>query len=150
MEVQEATPSLLYTLNRDHVAAPAVLALADIRSEFIRRIRDHVRTWELRPVSVAVFGSMARGDGDVESDVDVFVVRPDQVDGEDVTWRKQVSDLSDAIARWSGNRASMIEVSVREARGMQDRLEPVVDELARDAVHIAGRPVADLLGGSIS
>jgi predicted nucleotidyltransferase len=144
---QEATPSLLYSLNRDHVAAPAVMALAQLRTEFFDRIRDQIGQWRIAPDSAAIFGSTARGDGSTESDVDVFLVRPDAVAEDDSEWRRQVAELSAAISRWSGNPASMIEISAVEAGGLSERQATIAEELHRDAVHLAGRPVADVLAG---
>jgi predicted nucleotidyltransferase len=147
VRAQEATPSMLYSLNRDHVAAPAVITLAGLRREFFHRIRDQIKRWSIEPASAAIFGSAARGDGSTESDVDVFLVRPDAVDEENAEWRWQVAELSAAISRWSGNPASVIEVSSPEASDLSERQATIAEELLRDAVHIAGRPVADVLSG---
>lgn len=147
VSVRDAGTARLYALNRDHVAAPAVLAMAGLRTALFDRIRTQVGSWRVSPVSALVFGSTARGDGDVESDVDVFLVRPDDVDADDPGWRAQVSDLSAAITSWTGNRASMIEVSVPEAQAIHDRNDPVASELVRDAVPVAGEPIADVLAG---
>ena len=145
--VQEATPSLLYSLNRDHVAAPPVMALARLRTEFFDRIRDQIARWRIAPHSAAIFGSAARGDGSTESDVDVFLVRPDAVDEDDTEWRRQVTELSAAITRWSGNSASLIEVSATEAAGLSERQATIAEELRRDAVIVAGHSLVDVLAG---
>lgn len=147
VEVQEAGPALLYRLNRDHLVAPLVEGLVNLRRELFDRIRHHVSGWAVPPVSVAVFGSTARGDGDANSDVDVFVVRPDGVDDDEPSWRQQISALSAAISRWTGNHARMIEASTTEARAMFARDEPIANELIRDAVPIAGDRLRDVLSG---
>lgn len=144
---QEATPSLLYVLNRDHVATQAVLALARIRTEFFDRIRNHIRQWGIVPVSAAIFGSAARGDGNTDSDVDVFIVRPDAVDEDDAEWRRQVAELSAAISRWSGNPASVIEVSAAEAVRLSERQATIAEELLRDGVNVAGGSLGSVLAG---
>jgi hypothetical protein len=150
VNVQEAGPALLYVLNREHLAAPLVESLAGLRAELFERIRRHIASWQVPPLSATVFGSAARGDGDISSDVDVFLVRPVAVDPDDLQWRRQVSELSTAIMRWTGNDASMIEVSARGARAMSERAEPVAVELVRDAVPLAGAPVADVLSGEVA
>ncbi|MGH3682087.1 MAG: nucleotidyltransferase domain-containing protein [Natronosporangium sp.] len=147
VSVQEAGNARLYALNRDHIAAPVVLAMTGLRGALFARIRTQLASWRVPPVSALVFGSTARGDGDVESDVDVFLVRPDDVDADAPGWRAQVSELSRAITRWTGNRASMIEVSVAEARAMHERDDPVAIELARDAVPMTGVPIGDVFSG---
>jgi predicted nucleotidyltransferase len=145
---QEATPSLLYSLNRDHVATPAVIALAQLRTEFFDRIRAEISQWRISPVSAAIFGSAARGDGSTESDIDVFLVRADEVDEDDSEWRGQVAELSAAISRWSGNPASVIEVSAAEAGGLSERQATIAEELLHDAVNVSGRSIADVLAGA--
>src|SRR4051794_10747130 len=41
---QEAGSALLYTLNREHLAAPAVAVLAGMRSDLVRRLRTEIET----------------------------------------------------------------------------------------------------------
>ena len=77
---QEAGRAILYVLNRDHLAFPAVESLAEMRSEFLRRMREAIAGWDVQPVHVALFGSAARGDGDVEADIDVLIVRPAEIE----------------------------------------------------------------------
>ena len=141
VDVVRAGPANLYTLNRDHVAAEAVVVLAALRARLIQRIRENLESWPVQPVAAAVFGSAARGDGMVESDVDVFVVRPDDVDAEDEIWSDLVDGLSQAIMRWSGNRASIIQATRGEIQQMVERGAPIVAELRRDAVALTKRPV---------
>lgn len=90
---QVAGRAYLHILNRDHVAAPAVQALAGLRGELLRRLRDTFAGWEPSPVHASMFGSAARADGDASSDIDLLVIRPKGVDAEDAAWRDQVHAL---------------------------------------------------------
>ena len=72
----------LYEFNRDHVAADAVIAAMGLRGKLFQRIKEKIEFWEIQPVSVAIFGSAARGDGNTESDIDVMIVRPNKMDKE--------------------------------------------------------------------
>lgn len=134
VDVVQAGGANLYTLNRDHVAADAVLVLTSLRQRLFERIRDHVAGWAVQSEGAAVFGSAARGDGTPESDVDLFVVRPEAVEADDGTWSDQVDDLARAIRRWSGNPASIIQATRREIQKMVERKAPIVEELRRDVV----------------
>ena len=49
----------LYTLNRAHLAAVHIQALAGLRSEFLQRILALLNTWEAPPAVAALFGSAA-------------------------------------------------------------------------------------------
>ncbi len=147
VRAREAGRAYLYTLNREHLAAPAVELLADVRAEFERRLRDEIGTWQIAPVHLSIFGSAARGDGDTASDIDVFVVRPRGVDVEDPCWREQLDQLSRHVLAWTGNHAGLSEVSQTDLRRLRRERPPVVGELGRDAITIAGPEAAELLRG---
>lgn len=143
---QDAPPASLYTLNRQHVAAPAVETLARIRTELLDRLRHAFSTWSISPVHASLFGSAARQDGDIDSDIDIFLVRPAGVDAEDATWGKQSQDLGDAILAWTGNHAGIIDFAEQDIGPMRDQSPPVLRELRQDGIDLAGTPLRELLG----
>jgi predicted nucleotidyltransferase len=141
----EVGSAFLHTLNRDHLAAPAVLVLARLRIELLEHLGAAVRVWEIQPVSAALFGSAARGDGDVDSDIDLLVVRPAQVNEEDEDWRTQMARLADRIHAWTGNHPSLIEVAQQDLPALLDARPPVLENLRTEAISLAGIPPAHLL-----
>jgi hypothetical protein len=141
---QEAPPASLYTLNRDHVAASTVEHLALIRTELLDRLRHAFSTWSILPTHASLFGSAARGDGDLDSDIDIFVVRPASVDSEDATWEGQLKDIGDAILAWTGNPAGIIDFAEQDIGQLLEQDRPVLKELQRDAVALAGVPLHQL------
>ncbi len=143
---QEAPPASLYTLNRQHLAAPAVETLALIRTELLDRLRHALSTWSTPPAHASLFGSAARGDGDVDSDIDLFIVRPAGVDAEDATWDAQLTDIGEAVLAWTGNHAGIIDLAERDIRQMQEESPPVLGDLQRDGIDLAGIPLRELLG----
>jgi predicted nucleotidyltransferase len=147
VRVEEAGNAYLYTFNREHLAAPAVELLADIRAELERRLRDEIASWTIAPVHLSIFGSAARGDGNTASDIDIFVVRPRDISHDDPHWREQLDSLSDRVLAWTGNHAGLSEVSETDVRRLRRERPPVVDELSREAITVAGPKPAELLGG---
>ncbi len=145
VERQEAGRAFLFTLNRDHLAAPAVDVLAGMRTELLRRIRDAVTAWEIKPVHVSLFGSTARGEGDTGSDIDLFVVRPTAVSDEDAQWRAQIDLLARQIERWTGNQASVAEAAEGEMDRLRKEDRPVLAELRSDAIVVEGAEIPALL-----
>jgi predicted nucleotidyltransferase len=145
VERQEAGRALLFTLNREHLAAPAVEILAGMRAELLRRIRELVGTWEIAATHVSIFGSTARRDGGTQSDIDVFVVRPDAVSEDDPQWRQQLDDLAESIERWTGNKASIAEAAADEIGGIREEGRPIVAELRSDAISVGGADILALL-----
>ena len=109
-----------------------------MRAEFLRRMREAIAGWAVQPVHVALFGSAARGDGDVEADIDVLIVRPEEIEEEDQMWRAQVGAFEDAVTRWTGNRVALSEISESEAERLRRDRSPIAKELERDAVVLAG------------
>ena len=147
VHVEEAGNAYLYTFNREHLAAPAVELLADVRAELQRRLRDEIAGWRIAPVHLSVFGSAARGDGDTKSDIDIFVVRPRDVPDDDPGWHEQLDGLSDHVLAWTGNHVGLSEVSEADLRRLRRERPPVVAELSRDAIAIVGSEPDELLGG---
>lgn len=147
VHAEEAGKAYLYTLNREHLAAPAVEQLAGIRSELERRLRAEIGEWEIAPAHASIFGSAARGDGDAGSDIDVFVVRPPRVSEDDPRWRAQLERLSDHVHAWTGNHLALSEVPAADVHRLRRERPPVVDELRRDAITVAGPELTELLDG---
>ena len=142
----EAGRAFMFTLNRDHLAAPAVDILAGMRAELLKRLATAAEEWEIAPVHLSLFGSAARGDGDVHSDIDLFVVRPSGIADDDAGWQAQRDDLSEQIRRWTGNRAAVAEISEGDVRRLRRQRPPILGKLRRDAVLITGPRIADLFG----
>jgi predicted nucleotidyltransferase len=142
---QPAGRAYLHTLNRDHIAAPAVVLLADLRSELLRRLRDAFERWDPAPAHASMFGSAARADGDAESDVDLLVVRPQGIDEEDSRWRAQIDALNDAVYAWTGNHAGVIELDEADVDRLRRDPPAIVGDLRADGIDVAGVSVRALL-----
>src|SRR5690242_18190892 len=70
--VEEHGAANLVRLNREHLAADAVVALALLRSRLRELLAAELGEWSLPAVSASLFGSAARGDGDIASDLDIL------------------------------------------------------------------------------
>jgi predicted nucleotidyltransferase len=145
VRAQEAGSASLFVLNREHVAAGIVEGLLGLRAELIERIHTEVEGWPSRPVHVSLFGSAARGDGHAESDIDLLIVRPEDLSEEDPQWREQLHGLAEQIERWSGNHASLHEVASKALKAALRRGEPVIASLRDTSITLAGPEFADLI-----
>ncbi len=128
----------LFSLNREHVAAPAVEALTSLRRELWSRIAGHAGGWAHPPQGVVVFGSAARGDGSTASDIDLLVIRPASADGDDPAWQANVTDLAARITRWAGNPCEILDRSREELQAMAAAGERLLSEIRRDGRAIVG------------
>lgn len=135
----------LYSLNRDHLAAPAVEILMGMRNTLIDLMRGMSSEWAVQPMHLSLFGSAARGDGDTESDIDLFAVRAGDIDADDAEWRSQIEDLRGGAERWTGNPSSVIEVSETRMTRLAAESSATIDEICRDGVLLAGEDLNVLL-----
>ena len=110
-------PTVLYQLNREHVAAPFVEGLANMRHALLDRIRSEAQAWSRPAAAVWLFGSAARGEGSADSDIDILVVRFKNLDEDEQMWRTQLSQLEENVRRWSGNPCAVLELSMDELSG---------------------------------
>lgn len=122
-----------YRLNRTHLLAEAVVAIAGARDELRRRTAALVEAWDEPARLVVLFGSAARGDMSVGSDLDVLVVG----DGSDEHWWQQVDGLATAMTAWTGNDTRPLTMAVDEftERASDD---PVLVQIGRDGRTLYG------------
>ncbi|WP_041289080.1 hypothetical protein [Kribbella flavida] len=145
VQVTEAGNSLLYTLNRQHLAAQAVELLADLRTTFVAALRAELSTWTLPPVHASLYGAAVRGDGDLGSDVDLLLIRPDHVAVDDPLWERQAADLLQTVVDMTGNPAQFHELDLAELALHVTTGEPIVGQWRDEAVGVHGPDLTTLL-----
>lgn len=141
---EEAGSALLYNLNQEHVATAAALTLARLREELFSRASETIAAWTIKPTHASIFGSAARGDGGLDSDIDILLVRPTSTEEDDERWRNQIWALSMGIERWTGNRASISELSGHDLSRLARERPPIVEAVTGEAVTLAGKDAARL------
>lgn len=134
-------PANLYQLNRNHVAADPVVVLASLRSVLLDRMRDAVAGWQPKADAVWLFGSFARGEGSTDSDIDILVLTPSNVDEDDPTWMNQIAMFSSDVQAWSGNSCTIVEYRRSEFDAFIDAGERLPRDIARDGVRLAGADI---------
>jgi hypothetical protein len=135
----------LYQLNRRHVSAEAIECLAEARWWLIARLREAIALWEVPPRCAALFGSVARKQAGPDSDLDLLVVRPSEVDEDSAAWEGQLTSLTRSATAWTGNDARIVELGEEELGQAEQLLENVLDE----GVELAGSltVLRDAIGG---
>jgi predicted nucleotidyltransferase len=135
-----------YEINRDHLAYRAVAALLGARDELQRRVAHEVDGWDLQPVSVVLFGSAAREQETLDSDIDLLVVRPKVVPFDDPGWANNVARLAERVGRWCGSPCEVLEYSTEELAKLKRLDDPLITSLLRDGITFAGDHLDTLLG----
>ena len=144
VERREVPPSLLFRLNRENAASQVVVSLASLYDTVLARIGEVVGQMSVLPVSVIVFGSFARRAADRDSDIDVVIVRPDEVDGEDETWVAEVEQWCRDARSISGNTVEVIEIGLASAIEKLTSGGPLWTEIARDGLVVHGVTINEL------
>jgi predicted nucleotidyltransferase len=153
-----------YALNRDHIAAPIAEALAGIRLELWKRLKNTLSRWKVSPMYACVFGSAARADGGIGSDIDVLLVHP-PFPGEDEPhrfknlkgfvgasvlefglpltsdadaskWEGQLDRLRLDVRNWTGNSLQIVDLSAYEWVAGRRSSVVFLEEVERDAIEL--------------
>lgn len=144
VERREAPPSSLFRLNREHAAAQMVIDLARLRDTVLTQIGAAAQELQYPPASVVVFGSFARGQADRESDIDIVIVRPDEVDEDNEDWAEAIEQWRRTISSMTGNSVEIIEIDGATAIERLASGEQLWEEVARDGVVVHGTPLNEL------
>ena len=117
----------VHTINEDHVSVASlrnlldpIAALADVVRE---ATGDEVET-------VILFGSIARGEAHINSDVDLAVIAPAGWDGR--------ADLEDAVRTRLGNTCDVLVLTPDDFTQRPGVSEPVVADVLTDGVALIG------------
>lgn len=101
----------LHSLNQHHLAA-AIRALARPREKAFELMGDALRAWPHPPALAAVFGSAARQQEALDSDIDVLLIPPAQRNEE--AWQQAVSSFTSSVSKATGNDVRVLELTTDE------------------------------------
>ena len=130
--------SSMVVLNRGHLAAGPLLALAGLRGELIRRLRERLSAWsDVR--GAWLFGSVARGEAHKQSDVDLLMVADDL---EQPDLHERLSQLQADVRVWTGNDLQLVEHSPISWQRLVRWKNPLVEQLRLDGIALTGDTTA--------
>lgn len=141
--VEQAGRSKMCRFNRGHLAANAVVELVTLRARMIDAIGDEISTWALKPMHSSLFGSAARREGGVGSDLDVLIVRPEKVPENQWEEQKYLSGLN--LREKIGNAVSWFDISLSELKRAKAAAEPIFLEWEREGITLTEPALLKLL-----
>lgn len=135
-----------YVANRDHLAWPSIEAIVRLRGELTARLTAEIDGWSIAPLHASIFGSTARGDADVDSDVDLLLVRREDLAPNAVEdWERQLASVRDAVRRWTGNLCQTFVATPSRLAEHVRANDPLVRGWLDDEILLAGAPIAELI-----
>ena len=133
--------SSMVVLNRNHLAAGPLLALAGLRGELVRRLSKRLAVWpDLH--GAWLFGSVARGDADGASDIDVLIIAEDLRSSD---LHNRLTQLHADIRSWTGNDMQLVEHSQTSWRKLVRGKSPFVSEIRLDGIALTGDTASSLV-----
>ena len=145
VDVRQVGRTYAYSLNRSRSLANGITATVAAPEDVESSIRDDVSEWSLQPVSVAIFGSAARRSATHESDVDLLIIREDNVDEDDPVWSGRVGALAHMAEMMSGNLVQIVDLRESELDEAAENQQPLIATLHHDARTLAGTEIRELI-----
>jgi predicted nucleotidyltransferase len=148
VSAERRPPSIMYRINREHALWPVVeLALA-ARTRVFEGIGEFCE--ENLPdeldVTVVIYGSVARRESALDSDVDLFVVYPDKMDPDaraDFSYQ-----IASHVERVTGNEAQVFSIERGELAQRVSENDPLVANVLADGVLIYGPALRRAIGST--
>lgn len=141
VEAEARPPAIIYRANHEHVLWPVIEMGLAARSHVIASIRDFCEHTpdevpDVRDVSVAVYGSVARRESTLDSDVDLLVLYPR---GFDADGRAAFDyHLAEHVRRITGNEAQVFSVERPEFDQRLTERDPFIANVVADSIHVCG------------
>ncbi|MEN8040770.1 MAG: nucleotidyltransferase domain-containing protein [Actinomycetota bacterium] len=126
----EAGNSVLNTLNREHLLAPAILEAVGGHRILIEKLADLAGSVEPAPMHAILFGSVARRQAGPDSDIDLAFVFPDAADIDAAG--ASVSQLADTLETMTGNHVDALLYSSSEFGLLADVSPDLAEAIRRD------------------
>ena len=139
---RDVPPSALFRFVQENVASQFVHALSRSRDHVLAELGRRAEVLPVRPLSVVVFGSVARGEADENSDVDVLLVRPQGADDE--SWSASVEEYRQSARRLTGNRVEILEADASDVARLLRGHKPLWKDIVRDGVVVFGKDLEGL------
>lgn len=142
VERREAPPTALFHFVHENLASQFVLGLSRSRDYVLGELGRRTEMLGVRPLSVVVFGSLARGEADEGSDVDVLIVRPEGIDDDD--WSASVGQWRRSARLLTGNRVEVLEADASEVGRLLRSHKPLWKDIVQDGVVVFGTSLDQL------
>lgn len=138
----------LLTLNEGHALVPPLRALFVADATYFAALRRALAVVAREDqssglVTVAIFGSVARAEEALASDLDLLIIGRTSTAADH--WRSRYLDAAPDLQKRFGARVNPVTYALTEARRRWARRLSPFPELVRDGVVVAGSPLREVL-----
>lgn len=132
-----------YSANRDHLLWPAIEIGLSARVRLEAEIAQFVREHEADVVTLALYGSVARGDARPGSDIDLLVVfaNDERRDVRDTF----INECQTYVHRLAGNPVQIYDLELDELHRHMAANDPIVVSWSHEAITLIGTPINTIL-----
>ena len=142
VDAEARPPAIIYRPNRRHVLWGLVESALDARAHVFGAL-DQFCSEELPEelgLTVVVYGSVARRDSTLDSDLDLFVVYPDGIDPD--AQAEFSYQLAQHAERLTGNQTQIFAVTRGELLARQQEHDPLISNVIADGILVHGQPLS--------
>src|SRR5450759_335598 len=131
VSAERAGSAQMVILNRDHILAEPLISLSRTRARLVLRLTGELAAWP-QLAGAWLFGSVARGTGDRESDVDLLLVAESST--QSARWTDSTKQLAEHVVSWTGNQAQLVEHTQSSFAHLVRSKNPIVAAIRADGV----------------
>lgn len=146
-----AGSAILYTANRDHVLWPTIESVVRAADGTLDTLTDRISTLTRRHVdarrahgiTIAIYGSVARGDSALNSDIDMVALFP--TPGSVEADESLVDELRASVPSWTGNSCNIYALTAERLAELVAAGDPIVDSWRSEALTVFGPDLVSLI-----
>ncbi len=136
-----------FSLNREHLLVKeGILTLLDIERDYLKLLsKKLIRNTSKHSESIILFGSVARKEESIESDIDICFVYSG-ISHHEIIYKK-IEKLSSSIKRQYGATISPFFISLKGFKRKAKLNQPPVNEILKDGIVLYGKSIKVLTNG---
>jgi predicted nucleotidyltransferase len=140
VERRDVPPAVIYRPVAGNAVIVMLTELYMLRNRVLEFAKQSASQISPSPVRLSVFGSVARGTSDAESDIDIVAVRRSGAD-EDDNWVESLGRWSAGLEAFSGSRINILEIGIDEWRALDLSERSLWRDINRDEIVLLAHEV---------